>query len=138
MASHCAERYSSSTNFLMHLDVDEFLVAPESLYSSEEPYREDEADPQSRWHFPLHDVLLRPSIAESACVPVPELQYRNVGVRLLLPGQSVTSSHTKRNVVHSGHVADKVRLSLSLQPLQADTTSAGPDPSHVHKRLCDV
>ncbi|KAM0746460.1 hypothetical protein T439DRAFT_329890 [Meredithblackwellia eburnea MCA 4105] len=109
MMQHCTTTYSKSSNFLAHLDVDEFLVLSESLYGTNKPYREteteneDEGDggnPDATWRYPLHDFLERSSSREAACIPVPQLRFRNVGVRTLAPGTGVLSAQTKRDVVN--------------------------------------
>lgn len=117
---HCSSNYAKSTNFLAHLDIDEFLHMTPPLYGHPSPYRDDERAPPSAakvvstmpWRYPLHDLLARPATAEAACVPVPQLKYRNLGVRKLGKGESVLETQTRRNAIKHGNSPEKVGLAL--------------------------
>ncbi|GAA5820944.1 hypothetical protein JCM3770_002639, partial [Rhodotorula araucariae] len=99
MLDHCAATYGPSSNWLAHLDVDEFLSVSTGLYSADAPYRSDST---ATWQFPLHDLLARPDLADAACIPVPELNFRNLGVRELEKGQGVLETQTHRDVLKQG------------------------------------
>ncbi|KPV77812.1 uncharacterized protein RHOBADRAFT_51619 [Rhodotorula graminis WP1] len=111
MLDHCTATYGPSSNWLAHLDVDEFLSTSTGLYSADEPYRAGAAG-DGPWQYPLHDVLARPALAEAACVPLPELNFRNYGVRELGKGQSVIETQTHRDVLKQ---SKKVVLEEGLQ-----------------------
>ncbi|GAA5856706.1 hypothetical protein JCM9279_000310 [Rhodotorula babjevae] len=111
MLDHCTATYGPSSNWLAHLDVDEFLSTSTGLYSADEPYRAGDAV-DGLWQYPLHDVLARPALAEAACVPLPELNFRNYGVRELGKGQGVVDTQTHRDVLKQ---SKKVVLEEGLQ-----------------------
>ncbi|GJN91053.1 hypothetical protein Rhopal_004068-T1 [Rhodotorula paludigena] len=106
MLEHCTATYGSSSNWLIHLDVDEFLSVTSSLYGADAPYppapSEDDPTTSSSWQYPLHDLLARPELADAACIPLPELNYRNLGVRELAKGQGVLDTQTHRDVLKQG------------------------------------
>ncbi|GAA5839152.1 hypothetical protein JCM11251_003690 [Rhodosporidiobolus azoricus] len=118
MLEHCASTYGPSTDWLAQLDVDEFLSVSSSLYGADAPYfptpqsDEDPSDssdspPASSTtsiplQYPLHDLLSRPELAEAACVPLPELNFRNFGVRELKKRQGVLDTQTHRDVLRQG------------------------------------
>lgn len=131
MLDHCSARYGSTTDWLAVLDVDEFLsvtspVLPDAPYSAAaaaDGVKEDAAaaaaadDALSTWQYPLHDLLSSPSLADAACIPLPELNFRNQGVRELAKGRGVLETHTQRDVLKQGAAAlrekrllQKVRL----------------------------
>lgn len=125
MLDHCTATYGPSSNWLAHLDVDEFLSTSTGLYSADEPYRAGDAA-DGPWQYPLHDVLARPALAEAACVPLPELNFRNYGVRELGKGQGVVDTQTHRDVLKQSKkvvleegLQQKVRPSPSLSPSSA-------------------
>lgn len=103
MIDHCSRTYSSSSNYIAHLDVDEFIILSESLYGTHRPYQEDSATTALSWRYPLHDFLERTTSMEAACIPIPQLRYRNIGVRTLAAGQGVLATQTRRDVVDSEH-----------------------------------
>ncbi|BGP40692.1 hypothetical protein JCM10449v2_004654 [Rhodotorula kratochvilovae] len=99
MLDHCTATYGPSSNWLAHLDVDEFFSVSTGLYSADAPYRPEPASP---WQYPLHDILARSDLADAACVPLPELNFRNLGVRELEKGQGVLETQTHRDVLKQG------------------------------------
>lgn len=107
MMQHCSATYASSTNFLAHLDVDEFVVLSDTLYGTNAPYAQGD-----EWRYPLHDFLAKPSAHEAACIPVPQLRFRNVGVHTLAAGSGVLTTQTRRDIVDSEHrnLPEKVGL----------------------------
>ena len=117
MLRHCSATYSPSSNWLGALDVDEFLAVAPQLYGPNEAYQ-DEPDSSATkastpspnlWRYPLHDLLERPATKEAACVPVPQLKYRNMGIRTLEGAQGVLNTQTRRDVVQPGIIPEKVR-----------------------------
>lgn len=119
MIRHCSDTFSSTTNWLAHLDVDEFIYQAPTIYSPSAPYSPSAAatpppdspapPPANDWQYPLHDLLARPSNNDSACIPIPAaFKYRNVGVRTLGEGQGVLETQTARDVVHHGNLPEKV------------------------------
>ncbi|KAL8283337.1 hypothetical protein RQP46_005747 [Phenoliferia psychrophenolica] len=120
MMNHCSATYSSSTNFLAHLDVDEFIILSDTLYGTNVPYQESpsststtttttDTDPPAKtttdlaWRYPLHDFLDKPNAKEAACIPIPQLRFRNVGVKTLPAGDGVLNIQTRRDVIDSAH-----------------------------------
>ncbi|KAK4690201.1 hypothetical protein P7C70_g9654, partial [Phenoliferia sp. Uapishka_3] len=122
MMSHCSSTYSSSTNYLAHLDIDEFIVLSDQLYRTNEPYQAtppssstppsndiDESgstDPpmaEEGWTYPLHDFLEKSNAKEAACIPIPQLRFRNVGIKTLKPGDGVLATQTRRDIIDSEH-----------------------------------
>lgn len=95
------------------------MAAP--LYGRNSPYQDGAPLPSSSdipesatpWRYPLHDLLARPSTGDAACIPVPQLKYRNLGVRELAKGQSVLDTQTMRNAIKHGNSPEKVRCSLA-------------------------
>ncbi|KAI5480209.1 hypothetical protein MNV49_001537 [Pseudohyphozyma bogoriensis] len=108
MLRHCTETYSKTSGWLGAIDVDEFLVMSESLYGENEPFKTSETE--TTWQYPLHDLLERETLKDAACMPVPQLRYRNVGVRTLAPGQGVLTTQTKRDVVQHGTLPEKTLI----------------------------
>ncbi|ORY87474.1 hypothetical protein BCR35DRAFT_302242 [Leucosporidium creatinivorum] len=115
---HCSARYSKSTNWLIHIDIDEFLYMAAPLYGHNSPYQDgapsssssDIPESVSQWRYPLHDLLARPATADAACIPVPQLKYRNLGVRELAKGQSVLDTQTMRDAIKHGNSPEKTLL----------------------------
>ncbi|GAA5929265.1 uncharacterized protein JCM15063_004103 [Sporobolomyces koalae] len=103
MLEDCVERFGPSSNWLAHLDVDEFLSLSTPLYGSDEPYPSpaNDADTvtQPDHLYPLHDLLSSPSINSALCVPVPELNYRNLGIKELKRSQGVLETQVHRDVL---------------------------------------
>ncbi|KAK4048208.1 hypothetical protein OIV83_004913 [Microbotryomycetes sp. JL201] len=105
---HCTEEYSSTTEWLAQLDVDEFLTMSEPLYGPSAPYQ-DGARAYSAssfppvnsnpWRYPLHDLMSRDHVSDAACIVVPQLRYRNWGRRQLTPQDSVVDIQTRRDVL---------------------------------------
>lgn len=123
MLKHCSATYSSTSNWLSALDVDEFLSVAPQLYGPNEAYQ-DEPDPKAAkasspssnpWRYPLHDLLERPATKEAACVPIPQLKYRNMGIRKIEGAQGVLNTQTRRDVVQPGIIPEKVRFSSSCE-----------------------
>ena len=118
MLRHCSDTFSPTTNWLSHLDVDEFITQSPTLYGPAAPYSPsaststaDSPPPPlaNDWRYPLHDLLARPTNNDSACIPIPAaFKYRNVGVRTLAVGQGVLDTQTARDVVHHGNLPEKV------------------------------
>lgn len=133
MIRHCTDTFSPTTNWLAHLDVDEFITQSPTLYGPSAPYSpsasSSTADAPTTatikdWQYPLHDLLARPTNVDSACIPIPgAFKYRNVGVRTLAEGQGVLDTQTARDVVHHGTLPEKVsrlesRFDFSLTALR--------------------
>lgn len=120
MIRHCTDTFSPTTNWLAHLDVDEFITQSPTLYGPSAPYSpsasSSTADAPTTatikdWQYPLHDLLARPTNVDSACIPIPgAFKYRNVGVRTLAEGQGVLDTQTARDVVHHGTLPEKVLI----------------------------
>ncbi|GAA6043888.1 hypothetical protein JCM8097_004288 [Rhodosporidiobolus ruineniae] len=124
MLDHCARTYGSTTEWLGTLDVDEYLSVASQLYGSAAPYvsttttsdgnsPSDPADPlepaspaveveTTMLSYPLHDILARDDLADAACVPLPEISFRNFGVRELGKSQGVLETQTHRDVLKQG------------------------------------
>jgi hypothetical protein len=96
------------------------LYGPSSPYQDEAASKDSETSSGSAWRYPLHDLLGRPSTADAACVPVPQLRYRNLGIRELSKGQGVLETQTRRDAIQHGNSPEKA--SLSSGPV--DTGSA--------------
>jgi hypothetical protein len=112
MLENCIERFGSTSNWLAHLDVDEFLSLSTPLYGSDEPYsaRSTTPDDDTADHvYPLHDLLASPALDSALCVPVPELNYRNLGIRELKKSQGVLETQVHRDVL--GEVKESSRSS---------------------------
>lgn len=121
MTQHCTKAFSSTTNYLAHLDIDEFLIASTSLYGPQSPYQDKPPPlkdflkippPSKVWHYPLHDLLQRPILQDAACVAIPQLKFRNVGIRYLLPIRGVLATHVIRDVVEHQRLSEKVNFFL--------------------------
>ncbi|KAM0789363.1 hypothetical protein ACM66B_000194 [Microbotryomycetes sp. NB124-2] len=120
---HCIEQYSSSTEWLAQLDVDEFLTMSEPLYGPSAPYQDGARAISSSsfppvnsnpWRYPLHDLLQRDSTRDAACVVVPQLRYRNWGRRQLDPQDSVVDVQTRRDVITHDTMPAKAFLHSSF------------------------
>ena len=102
MLENCIERFGASSNWLAHLDVDEFLSFNTPLYGSDEPYSSpstSNSEPAPDHLYPLHDLLSSPAIDSALCVPVPELNYRNLGIKELKRSQGVLETQVHRDVL---------------------------------------
>ncbi|GAA5897954.1 uncharacterized protein JCM6883_000872 [Sporobolomyces salmoneus] len=114
MLENCVERFGPSSNWLAHLDVDEFLSLSTPLYGSDEPYSVLPSDSTSTDSlpdhvYPLHDLLASPALDSALCLPVPELNYRNLGIRELKRSQGVLETQVHRDVL--GEVKESTRFS---------------------------
>ncbi|GAA6060595.1 hypothetical protein JCM10212_004574 [Sporobolomyces blumeae] len=108
MLEHCLEKFGPTSNWLAHLDVDEFLSLSTPLYGSDEPLGNSgdsrsalsaEDSPTSDHVYPLHELLNSDSLDTAACIPLPELNYRNLGVRELKKSQGVLETQVHRDVL---------------------------------------
>ncbi|BGP70946.1 Proteophosphoglycan 5 [Rhodotorula toruloides ATCC 204091] len=149
MLEHCANRYGSTTDWLAVLDVDEFLSVtspglPDAPYSATtaDGSKEDAAaaaadDALSSWQYPLHDLLSSPALADAACIPLPELNFRNQGVRELAKGKGVLETHTQRDVLKQGTAA--LREKRLLQKTLIHTAfSDAPAVGFAGPHACEV
>ncbi|KAJ8293550.1 Phenylalanine--tRNA ligase, mitochondrial [Rhodotorula toruloides] len=149
MLEHCANRYGSTTDWLAVLDVDEFLsvtspVLPEAPYSAtgaDGPKEDADAtaadNALSTWQYPLHDLLSSPALADAACIPLPELNFRNQGVRELAKGKGVLETHTQRDVLKQGTAA--LREKRLLQKTLIHTAfSDAPAVGFAGPHACEV
>lgn len=99
-----------------------FLSMAEPLYGPSSPYQDtanippgsDKLARAAPWQYPLHDLLSRPSTDDAACIPIPQLKYRNLGVRQLSPAQTVLDTQTRRNAIRHGNSPEKVSGSHDL------------------------
>ncbi|GAA5987835.1 hypothetical protein JCM10908_007235 [Rhodotorula pacifica] len=96
MLEHCVETYSSSSEWLAQLDVDEFLSLAPSPATSDAPSTES-----GTLTYPLHDLLASPELSDAACVPLPLLNYRNYGIRELPYTQGVLEAQVRRDVIRN-------------------------------------
>ncbi|GAA6018096.1 hypothetical protein JCM11491_003316 [Sporobolomyces phaffii] len=104
MLDNCLEKFGSTSNWLAHLDVDEFLSLSTPLYGSDEPISTHSASTTTPADgpdhvYPLHDLLSSPALDSALCVPVPQLNYRNLGVRELKRSQGVLETQVHRDVL---------------------------------------
>lgn len=97
MAADCKANFAASSEWLAHIDIDEFLVLSPTLYSPVSPYQDAPIISSTPFRYPLHDLLARPANKDSACIPIPQLKFRNVGVRNLASGQGVLETHVNRD-----------------------------------------
>ncbi|GAA6008756.1 hypothetical protein JCM10207_001710 [Rhodosporidiobolus poonsookiae] len=161
MLRHCTSTYGASTNWLAYLDVDEFLSVSSELYGASEPYlsspssssptsssdETDDADADSAaggsssapsaWQYPLHDLLARPQLADAACIPLPELGFRNFGVRELRKEQGVLEVQTHRDVLRQGKKLVREE-GLQQKTLIHTAYSSKPLASFVGPHSCEV
>ncbi|GAA5851695.1 hypothetical protein JCM8547_001175 [Rhodosporidiobolus lusitaniae] len=143
MLEHCTATYGPSTEWLGTLDVDEFLSVSPQLYGTDAPYSPpppstaDEPSSASALQYPLHDILASDHLAEAACIPLPELSFRNLGVRELKKGQGVLETQTHRDVLKQGK---KVMREEGLQQKTLIHTaySSSPVVSFVGPHSCEV
>lgn len=82
----------------------------EPLYGPKSPYRveDEETAKGSQWRYPLHDLLERPATSDAACIPVPHMRFRNLGVRELHRGQGVLDTQTRRDAFKQSTSPEKV------------------------------
>ncbi|BGP55948.1 hypothetical protein JCM8202v2_003555 [Rhodotorula sphaerocarpa] len=96
MLEHCVSTFSASSDWLVQLDVDEFLSVAPTADRPDAPDTDDNGEPVS---YPLLDLLESPSLSDAACVPLPLLNYRNYGIRELPYAQGVLESQIRRDVI---------------------------------------
>lgn len=58
--------YGPTAEWMINIDVDEFMVLEMPLYRPQIPYLGNDGE----WLFPLHDLLATPPWAEARCVPI--------------------------------------------------------------------
>ncbi|GAA5948513.1 hypothetical protein JCM3765_004907 [Sporobolomyces pararoseus] len=110
MLENCVERFGATSNWLAHLDVDEFLSLSTPLYGTDEPHsvQASSSTPNTADHvYPLHDLLASPALDAALCLPVPELNYRNLGIKELKRSQGVLETQVHRDVL--GEVKESSR-----------------------------
>ena len=110
MLEDCVERFGETSNWLAHLDVDEFLSLSTPLYGTDEPYSVQPTSPTSDTAdhvYTLHDLLASPALDAALCLPVPELNYRNLGIKELKRSQGVLETQVHRDVL--GEVKESPR-----------------------------
>ncbi|GAA5977040.1 hypothetical protein JCM5350_007538 [Sporobolomyces pararoseus] len=110
MLENCVERFGGTSNWLAHLDVDEFLSLSTPLYGTDEPYSVQATSSTSDTAdhvYPLHDLLASPTLDAALCLPVPELNYRNLGIKELKRSQGVLETQVHRDVL--GEVKESPR-----------------------------
>lgn len=101
------------------------MAAP--LYGRNSPYQDGAAasnipDSAAPWRYPLHDLLARPATVDAACIPVPQLKYRNLGVRKLAKDQTVLDTQIMRDAIKHGNSPEKVAISLFHRICQVELT----------------
>ncbi len=101
MNQHCSTTYASTSDWIVSLDVDEFLITTSSeldptgstLHAA---YAASKAEPARGSTYPIYDLL---STLDSACVPIPITTFRNIGIRELGREDTVLEAHLKRNQI---------------------------------------
>lgn len=83
------------------------------LYGPKTPYTEDATAVTPDWRYPLHDLLDRPIRRDAACIPVPHIRFRNLGIRELARNQGVLDTQLTRDAVRQSAAPEKVSRRLS-------------------------
>ncbi|GAA5872929.1 hypothetical protein JCM16303_006882 [Sporobolomyces ruberrimus] len=141
MLENCLERFGPTSNWLAHLDVDEFLSLSTPLYGSDEPYSSQQSEAAPDHVYPLHDLLAAPALESALCVPVPELNYRNLGVRELKRSQGVLETQVHRDVlgeVKESSRSSEERGSLPQKTLIRTGFSSDPGVSFSGPHSCEL
>ncbi|GAA5868116.1 hypothetical protein JCM1840_006146 [Sporobolomyces johnsonii] len=136
MLDHCTSTYGPSSAWLAHLDVDEFLSLSTPLYGSDEPYTASTAT--SDHVYPLHDLLALPALNSAACIPLPELDYRNLGVRELKKNEGVLETQVHRDVLRQGKKQKSEGEGLQQKTLIHTAFSSKPIVSFAGPHSCKV
>lgn len=107
----CERHVLTTSSWVIHHDVDEFLMVDAPGWSSPTP---SPISPPSRspqeWSYPLHRLF--DQLDQATCVPVLRYPFQNYGVRELGREQYVTEELTVRDRVPPGyHTYGKVRPS---------------------------
>ncbi|GAA5963757.1 hypothetical protein JCM21900_000820 [Sporobolomyces salmonicolor] len=136
MLDHCTSTYGPSSAWLAHLDADEFLSFSTPLYGSDEPYPASTAT--SDHVYPLHDLLALPALNSAACIPLPELNYRNLGVRQLKKNEGVLETQVHRDVLRQGKKQKSEGEGLQQKTLIHTAFSSKPIVSFAGPHSCKV
>ncbi|GAA5924127.1 uncharacterized protein JCM15063_005552 [Sporobolomyces koalae] len=121
----CEKHVLTTSSWVSHHDVDEFLMVDAPGWSSPIPSRI--GSPQTRpssslvqppfehWSYPLHALFAQ--LDSATCVPVLRYPFQNVGVRQLAQDQFVTEELTVRDRVPPNyHTYGKIFLHADRKP----------------------
>ncbi|GAA5873294.1 hypothetical protein JCM16303_001084 [Sporobolomyces ruberrimus] len=112
----CERHVLTTSSWVIHHDVDEFLMVDAPGWSSPTP---SPISPPSRspqeWSYPLHRLF--DQLDQATCVPVLRYPFQNYGVRELGREQYVTEELTVRDRVPPGyHTYGKIFLHSDRKP----------------------
>lgn len=109
----CEKHVLTTSNWVSHHDVDEFLMVDAPGWSSPIPSPIPSSSETQQWTYPLHSLFEQ--LKQATCVPILRYPFQNYGVRTLGRDQFVTQELTVRDRIPSGyHTYGKVSLVVSL------------------------
>ncbi|KAK4057305.1 hypothetical protein OIO90_001802 [Microbotryomycetes sp. JL221] len=88
------------------------------------------------WRYPLHDLLMRQSTRDATCIVLPELKFRNWGIKQFNSFESVVNVQTRREIVNFENLTMKslIHTSFSNDLVKFDSMNSNP----VGSTMCQV
>ncbi|GAA5966042.1 hypothetical protein JCM3765_006550 [Sporobolomyces pararoseus] len=116
----CEKHVLTTSSWVIHHDVDEFLMVDAPGWSSTLPSRistptSELGSESSQWTYPLHSLFAQ--LRQATCVPLLRYPFQNYGVRELSNEQFVTEELTVRDRVPPNyHTYGKIFLHSDRKP----------------------